>query len=280
MNDDNIKRRVKDAFEQDVPDVLSQIKASPEFRVPPKESVFSWNRLFTRKAVLSLTSVIVITLIIFTAFIRNNDPVVASTITLEVNPSIQITLDEDDKVITVTALSDDGEAVVSRDITYLGMSLDEVLEVLIARLEARGYLVTTTDDSNIILIDVTATNETIRNRVETALRNKLNTEMGRLPAPHWVLNARDIPLTEEQRQAAMEDHRVAMYTRAKMMLIYRIHALDDSYTVEDLIPLTIRELYRIFIELEDPDNLPEYDEMPGHHPGGMPFGGSFAPTFS
>lgn len=281
MNDDHIKRHVKDTFEQDVPDVLSQIKASPEFRVPPKESVVSWNRLFSRKMAVSLMSVFVISLIIFTAFIRNNDPVVASTITLEVNPSFQITLDEDDMVINVTALSDDGDAIVSRDIKYRGLSLEEVLEILITRLEARGYIVSTTTDSNIILIDVTASSESVRSRVETALRNKLEMEMGRLPAPHWVLNARDIPLTEDQRQAAMEDHRAAMYTRAKMMLIYRIHALDESYTVEDLIPLTIRELYGIFIELEDPANLPDYDQMPGHRPGGMmPYGGDFAPMMS
>lgn len=281
MNDDRMKQRIKDSFETDVPDVLSQIKADPNFFVPEKPTMFRLSSFFTKKVAISLMTIFVIALVIIGVNRNLSDPVVASTVTLDVNPSIIITLDEDDYVISVSALNDDGETVVQRNIKYRGLTIEEVVDILITRLESLGYIVTTTDETNVLLIEVSANDDAIRTRVETAFQAKLEHRMGQFPAPHWVLNARDIKLTDDQQNQMMQDHHLSMYTRAKMTLIYRITILDNSYTIEDLLPLTVRELYALFISLEDPDNLPNYNEMPGHRPNNsMPFGNNLPPVLS
>lgn len=273
MNDDRIRKHVKDTFEAQVPDVLAQIKASPDFYVPHKPRVFNLASILKNRIAVSLVSIFVVALLIIGVSRNTVEPVVASTITLDINPSIEITLDEDDYVINVTALNDSGIAVISRDIKYRGLTIDEVLEILVPRLQALGYIVTSIDETNVVLIEVDSTNETIRARVEAAFKTKLDTELARYNTNRWVLNARDIQLTDEQKTALIQDARLQMYTRAKMTLIYRIHDLDDSYQIDELLQLTVKQLYTIFVTLEDPDNLPDYDNMPGRRPNNsMPFG--------
>lgn len=263
VNNKQIEDRIRNELEQDVPDVLQQIKESPQFFVPEPEPKWTMKQLFTNRFTLLATSILVIAFILIG--VRNNQaPVVASTITLDVNPSIQITLDEDDIVIDVTALNDDGDEIVSKDIAYLGMTIDEVIEVLITRLSDRGYIVNVDSENNIVLLDVSATNETVRSRVELAVKQSLDQELNRFQGGHWILSAGDIKLTAEQQQAVINAMRENPMTRAKLILIYRIHGLDESYSVRALARLTVRQLYAIYIELEDPDNLPFYDQMPGH----------------
>jgi hypothetical protein len=270
MNDNSFRDHIRSKLDESTPDVLQQIKADPRFVVPPKPSPFGrWFGMPSR-SLATLAGVFVVALLVVFSIRQLRDPVVASTVTLDVNPSIVITLDEDDTVINVTAQNDDGDTIVSRNIRYRGMTIEEVVEILVTRLEAAGYLVTTDTETNVILIDVDADEDAIRSRVEAAFQARLNARMERIGAPHWVLNARDIPQDGEPPTMPGMD----MHTRARRLLIYRIHQLDDEYTYLALSRMTLRELYDLFIELEDPANLPDYDHMPGHRmPPANPFGG-------
>jgi len=269
MEDKNVREKIINSFNSEVPDVLSKIKSDPNFRVPPKEKGFSLRNILNRRLTLSLTSLILVTILIITVSSRTNN-VVASTITLDVNPSIEITLNDEDIVISVTALNDDGDEVVQRNIEYRGLTLDEVLEVLVDRLNELGYVVTTTDENNIILIQVDSDNEELQLRLETKLQTKLQAELGKYSNSHWVLNANDIQLTEAQKIQIRNSNLLSRYSAAKIALVYRINQLDDSYLLADLATMTVRDLYDLYFELENPDNLPERDIMPpsrGHHQG-------------
>lgn len=270
MNESKFKDDIKNTFESQVPDVLHQIKASPKFAVPKRNHLLSRWIVKPNKAVVSLFSIFVVVLIVLFSIRQLRDPVAASTVTLDINPSIVITLDEDDNVISVSTVNNDGETVIEKNIRYRGLSIEEFVDILVRRLEALGYIVTTDAETNIILIEVDAENTTIRNRVETAFKTRLNTKMEEFGAPHWVLNSREIRLVE-QHDELRDRMIVERYTRAKLTLVYRILELDDSYTKEDLIELTVRQLYNLYINLEDPENLPDPDQMPGRHmPPGMP----------
>lgn len=261
MEDKNIKSKINETFSSEVPDVLSKIKADPNFRVPPKEKGFSLRNILNRRVTLSLTSLILVAILIITVSSRTNN-VVASTVTLDVNPSIEIKLNDEDIVISVTALNDDGDEVVQRNIEYRGLTIDEVLEVLVKRLNELGYVVTSTDENNIILIQVDSDNEALQTRLETKLQTKLQTELGKYSDSHWVLNAEDITLTDAQKTQIRNSNLLSKYSAAKISLVYRINQLDDTYTLVDLAKLSVRDLYDLYIELESPANLPEKDDMP------------------
>jgi len=261
MEDTNLKDKIRDTFNSEVPDVLSTIKADPNFRVPPKEKGFSLRNILNRKTALSLTSLFVVAILIITVSSRTSN-VVASTVTLEVNPSVEISLNDEDIVVSVTALNDDGDQVVQRDIEYKGLTLDEVLEVLVTRLNELGYVVTTSDENNIILIEVHSDDEALQLRLETQLQAKLQFELGKYSDSHWVLNTKDLNLTNAQKTQIRNSNLLSHYSAAKIALVYRIQELDTSYVLTDLADMSVRELYNLYIELETPDNLPDKDNMP------------------
>ncbi len=264
MNENQIKNDIKKAMNKKVPDVLDKIKASPQFYVPKKQNGFSLRSLYNNKMFVSFMSIFVIALVIITAYNRSASPVVASTITLDINPSIQINLDENDYVVSLIGYNDAGEEIAFKEVNYEGLSLESCIELLITRLESKGYIVTTSEENNIILIDVQTSTESKQLELENKLQLKLNQELEKRGVTNnkWVMNAKDIQISEEQKQLIMQSKLIERASVAKLALIYRISALDQSYEVNDLVPLTIRELYEIFIELETPNNLPDYDKMP------------------
>jgi hypothetical protein len=268
MKKHELKHLIRENLMQEVPDVLDKIKASPQFRVPPKPAPsFPW--FTTKRFALSMTAIAILLITVFIAQFQT--PVVAATVTLDVNPSIVITIGEDDKVISVSAVNDDGETVIEKDINYRGLTIDEVVDILVQRLDQLGYIIKTEEGTNVILIEVSAQDDVVRSRIEQQFQERLSTRMNQFAAPHWIMNARDIPLSQQQREilqsALIQNH----MTRARLMLMYRINELDPSIDITSLQEKSIRELYGIFIELEQPENLPFYDQMPGHRDIHPPF---------
>ena len=208
-------------------------------------------------------SIFAVSLLLVTILSRATAPVIASTVILDINPSIEITFDDDDIVISVTALNNDGEEIVQSNIEYLGMTLDEVLEYLIERLADTGYILNTDGDSNVILIEVDSKNVTIQERIEAKLYTKLRTEMNKYGNANSILNSKDIKLTQQEKVALNQDSRLAMYGRSKLILMYRIHAIDNSYKINEMGPMTIKQLYALFVDIENPDNIPNYQNTPG-----------------
>ncbi len=268
MKKHELKKQIKDYLMEDVPDVLHKIKTSPQFVVPPKpKPSFYW---FTSKRLaMSLSAIAILLITLFIA--KSQTPIVAATVTLDINPSIVITIGEDDKVISVSAVNDDGETVVDKDIKYRGLTIDEVIDILVERLDQLGYIVKTEDGTNIILIEVAADDDIIRSRIEQQFQEHLNSRMNQFAAQHWIMNARDIPLSQQQRDMLQNSMIQNHTTRARLMLMYRINELDSTIDISSLQNKSIRELYSIFIELEQPENLPFYDQMPGHRIINPPF---------
>ena len=64
---------------------------------------------------------------------------VASTVSLDVNPSIQITVNEKEQVLDVKALNKDGGIVVG-DMDFKGSDIEVTMNALIGSMLRKGYL--------------------------------------------------------------------------------------------------------------------------------------------
>lgn len=271
MENNKTKRDLQDAFKNEVPDVLSKIKASPDFRVPTKETGFSLKRILNRRLTMTLTSVFVIVLLL-TVVIGRSNYIVASTVTIDVNPSIEITLNKKDYVIGVTALNDDGEEVIQKDIKYRGLSIDEAIEIIIERLNELGYVVDTTDENNVLLITVDSSNTETKTRLQEQFNSRLQIELEKYNDSHWVFNSEDFNLTNEQIKQIKNNDLLKTYSFTKIALAYRINELSDNHSLVELSRLTVRQLYNLYIRLEDPNNLPQRDKMPPARNQNQPYG--------
>ena len=79
-------------------------------------------------------SLLVIGIILFLLF-RDKTKTI---ITLDINPSIEMSLDNKDNVINVRALNDDAKKIVNDD--YKGKTLDKTLDIMIEKLKDNGFV--------------------------------------------------------------------------------------------------------------------------------------------
>ena len=97
---------------------------------------------------------------------------VASTISLDVNPSIEIRVNKYEKVLEILALNDDAEVVLG-DMDFKGSSLDVTINALIGSMLQNGYL---DELANSILISVDNQDPAL----SAALQEKLSQEVNGL----------------------------------------------------------------------------------------------------
>jgi hypothetical protein len=261
MRKSNLEERINNSFKAETPDILDRIKSSDQFYVPEKDKKFDFNRFFNKRLSYSLASVFVLALVLFSVLSSGPsiDSVVASTVTIDINPSIEITLNDDDEVINIRAINPDGELLIDRNINFKGLSLDKTIEVIIAAAIEKGFIVDDTED-NIILIDVSSTQLEIKERVEAILEVKITAEMTKAAKAIQVRRESRQELTEDEEKELTDKSVQFQLSAAKLFLINKIIVLDDSYTVEALKNTSIRELYNILNTL-----VPEEDYTPGNN---------------
>lgn len=153
-----------------------------------------------------------------------------ATVTFDVNPSVELTLDRDERVLEANALNADGETVLS-GLELVGTNLKTASSALIGAFLTNGYL---NELQNAILVSVAgedgdALQEELSASVSTLLTN------GGLQGA--VLSQ---SLTEDEaREALAEQYGISS---GKAALIQVMTAQDASLTFEGLSPLTITEL--------------------------------------
>ncbi len=263
MKKSNFEERINTSFKAETPDILDKIKSSNQFYVPEKHKKYDFGRFFNKRMSYSLASVFVLAIVLFSILSSRTslDSVVASTVTIDINPSIEITLNEDDEVINISAINADGELLIDRDIKFKGLSLDRTIEIILAEAIKRGYIIDDTDD-NIILIDVSSNKAYVKERVEKALEIKITSEMVKVAKKIQIRRENMQELTDDEQKDLEDKSIVYKLSVAKLYLINRIINEDNTYTIDSLRTKSVRELYSIMNSL-----LNEENSTPGNNSG-------------
>ena len=95
---------------------------------------------------------------------------VSSTVSLDVNPSIQITVNEKERVLEVKALNKDGGIVIG-DMDFEGSDIDVTMNALIGSMLRKGYL---NELANSILISVDNNDPAKGEQLQEKLTEKVN----------------------------------------------------------------------------------------------------------
>jgi len=267
MKKSNFEERIASSFKTETPDILNKIKSSDQFFVPDKAKKFEFGKFFNKRLSYSLASIFVLALILFSVLSSGTEvnPVIASTVTIDINPSIRITLDEDDNVINVSAINNDGEFLIDQDVIYRGLTLDKSIEIILAKALELDYIVEDTLD-NVILIDVEANEATVKARIEQALEEIIGQEMLKIGNGYEIRKENRDDLTEDEVTNLHENAQQFRVSLAKLHLINRIIEVDDSYTIENLKDESVMKLYQILNELiPDLEVTPGNSENPGNN---------------
>ncbi len=172
-----------------------------------------------------------------------------SYISLDVNPSVEYTLNRLDRVISVEAVNADAEEIVAvlKAENINGKKITDALQVTEQVLSEQGWL----SEEDYMLVNISADNETRRQRLEEITIETLN---DRRPE-HLVVTTSSLEVREMAREAGFSTGRYEELQRTGMEA--------GEMPVNDL----LRESGRVpAAEPDHAEQMPEAGPMPGNEP--------------
>lgn len=175
-----------------------------------------------KKIIIGLVCFLVVGIVLGYLFLYDK---AATTITIDINPSIEIKLDKNDNVISVKALNDDAEKIVVDNVN--GKSFVEALSVITDNLLENGYV---TDDIPVVLIYSTG------NMDKKELEDNVN----------FIFNNKDLDVNVIVIESvSKEDEKLAKkynITPSKAAYINSITESNENIDVENLVEKSVSEL--------------------------------------
>ena len=148
----------------------------------------------------------------------------AGYISLDVNPSIEISTNRLDRVVSVTAANEDAARLLEGS-RLKDSDLADVVEDLVDRMILFGYLGDAKDNEILITVDDDGVSEKTLKKVNSAVASYL--EQRKLSAQ---LHTQSIKLDESLKDGAEKNN----ISAGKMALIRKMLSGDDTLTAEEL----------------------------------------------
>lgn len=158
---------------------------------------------------------------------------VDSTVSLDVNPSVEIRVNQKERVLDVAALNEDGKIIVG-DMDFSGSSLQVAVNALIGSMLQNGYL---NELANSILISVDNDNPSRSAALQERLTETVNQLLQTDTFSGAVLSQTVVRNDTLQQMADRYG-----ITLGKAQLIQDILSVNALHTFDELAPLTINDL--------------------------------------
>ncbi len=232
MNND-INKKIKKAFSDVTPDIFDSIRSKCNEK-KGSAVIMTTNKNNNFKKFLSIAAVIALvlgSLGVFGVYQSNNT--VKSVISLDVNPSIEIKLNKNEKVLDVVALNEDAEKIIGT-MEFKNNDLTVTINALVGSMLRNGYL---TDVQNTILVTVDGDdhnkNADLQKKVDTVI-NEVFVGSNLEGAVLSQENEKNDEIT-----VLAEKHNIS---EGKAQLAYKLSEELTNHNADELAELSINEL--------------------------------------
>lgn len=242
MNRFDIEWELCDALDHAVPDVKDEIlrrcaeEHFSEDRIVPMD--FDSRPRRRRVHWQSYTAVAAIVLLVINigvGLVRDRaQNRVETIISLDVNPSIELSVNAQDRVVAVTAINSDANIVLS-GMNLTGSMTNVAVNAILGSMYKQGYLGVS---SNSILVSVDNKNEEVSREIETRLIEDINDTLQSYSVEAAILSQTVSTADNTVMQAATNYE----MSQGRTILIQKIIDNNPYYTFEELSQLTINEL--------------------------------------
>lgn len=235
MTEQELNSKIKGAFTHATPDVLDAIRSQCDAQKgtvilmnQPKKKKNTWARF----AAVAAALVLVLGLGAGIGTYQSGNAV-ASTVSLDINPSIEIKVNKDEKVLDVIPRNEDAQIVIG-DMNFKDSGLDVTINAIIGSMLRNGYL---NELANSILVSVDDEDAARGKALEEKLAGEIDALLHTGAFDGSVLSQTITADTELETLANQYG-----ITTGKARLIQQIVTQNTRYTFEDLVPLSINEL--------------------------------------
>lgn len=159
-------------------------------------------------------------------------PQIMSYVSIDVNPSMTLELDENNCVLEAKAHNEDAKMLLNH-LDMQALKIDEALDLLMTSIEFQNYL-----NDGFLQVSIYSENEMTKTTLESTLQQQLAT----------YLKEEDYSCTcasKNDYQNAMQHH----MSFGKYQMIEKIMELDASYQLDDLKNKNMRTLKSIYEDL-------------------------------
>lgn len=240
MDNREIEKRIHAAVCSATPDKLDDIMKACGIREqteqqPERKTVYlkPKKKKPAYKVFGSVAAALIICIAGVLAFGKGGASEAAAIIGLDVNPSIQLSVDDDGKVIEASAVNKDGEKILD-DMSLAGTDMKVAANAIVGSMLQQGFL---NDISNSILVSVQAKDSAKGTSLQEELSSSLNQYLGSYALSAAVMG-----------QCITDDSEIAAFaaengiSEGKAYLIKTLAASDSRLTEAGLLKLSTQEL--------------------------------------
>ena len=230
MNYDPIEAKLKSALQKATPDILDDILEGCDRE---KGQVISMEKRKNKKLSRILSIAAVFVLLIAGVFLYKNftGSDAAALVSIDVNPSIELEVDADERIIIARALNDDGKKVLS-GMKLEGTDLNTGVNAIVGSMLKNGYI---DELRNSVLVSVSGDGS-----IDTAaLEAKLMQEVSSALDGAGAVVAQNLDDIDDDTRKLAERYGISV---GKAAFIEKIIELNPTLKVEELAHLSINEL--------------------------------------
>ena len=239
MRDEQLEKRIADAVNHAAPDVLDRILSSYDEQkgnVISMSEIVNTNHKGNRRRWTSLAAVAAALVLCVSVFGYNfwkSGSAVDSVVLLDVNPSISLTLNTREEVISANALNAEAQVVLG-DMDLRGTDLNVAVNAIIGSMFQNGYL---SDLQNSILVSVENADAQRSAQLQEEISSAISASFGSSGVTASVLS-QTVTETDELTQLAQE-YGISV---GKAALIQEVVTQDPTLQAASLAPLSINEI--------------------------------------
>ena len=240
MDNREIEKRIHAAVCSATPDKLDDIMKACGIREqteqqPERKTVYlkPKKKKPAYKVFGSVAAALIICIAGVLAFGKGGASEAAAIIGLDVNPSIQLSVDDDGKVIEASAVNKDGEKILD-DMSLAGTDMKVAANAIVGSMLQQGFL---NDISNSILVSVQAKDSAKGTSLQEELSSSLNQYLGSYALSAAVMGQ---CITDDSEITAFAAENGS--SEGKAYLIKTLAASDSRLTEAGLLKLSTQEL--------------------------------------
>ena len=235
MTNEKMEQRLAAALEKTAPDDVSGVLSRCEAR---KGTVINMTtKKTTKRRWTSLIAACLAVMLLGGGLFYQRANAVASVVSLDVNPSIELKVNRSEKVLACTALNEDAKAILadmSNGADLKGAKLDVAVNAIVGSLVRNGYL---DSISSAIMISVEDKDAARAEKLQRELTSAVDGVLQTSEAKATVLTQ-----TLTQDAAREQQARENNISTGKAALVNRVLALNPSLKFDALAKLSVEEL--------------------------------------
>ena len=236
MTNEQMERRLASAVEKTAPDDVSGVLSRCEER-KGTEKPMTVQKTTKRRWTTLVAACLALMLLGGGGLFYQQANAVASVVSLDVNPSIELRVNRDEKVLSCTPLNEDAQEILEDmggGADLKGAKLDVAVNAIVGSLVRKGYL---SEISSAIMISVEDKDSARAKKLQQELTSAVDGVLRTNESKAAVLTQTVTQDAELERQA-----RENSISTGKAALVNRILALNSSLSFDALAKLSVGEL--------------------------------------